>query len=284
MGDPFARRRLALSRNARILLRPPTGVQFGTDATRSGIVRLPDQLAAPVAAVLAGCRQPRANVVGRLCAAGLAEPAARTLVEDLLAHGVLVEPDEAPQVAIIGASRTTDLLRDMLAETGYSVRVPLRGEPDGSFLSRTESWIPTVIVGFHSLFPAKASYLARRPTLIPGRIEDGLAVVGPLRIGGDGPCPFCVDLHELRRDPELRGLRAQLGPSLRFDPLLEHLLAVRLAAAVLGLSSTTPAPGMRVAPARPGQIQRFSAYHERVETSRFNRLHLCPLCFRESLT
>ncbi|WP_155895081.1 hypothetical protein [Corynebacterium vitaeruminis] len=283
MGDLDITTRLVLSRNARILLRPPHGIQFGTDSTRSGIALLPKHAIAPVAAALAACRMPATGLHGKLERAGLDEVAAATLIDDLLAHGILRVHQPPRPVAVVGASASSSILRTVLAETGIWVRSPSRGEPDGNFLNRLESDVPVVVIGFHALFAGRSVFLADRPTIIPARVEDGMVEVGPLRIDGEGPCPYCTDLAELRRDPEARVLRAQLGPSMRFDPLCEHLLAVKVAAVIHGLYSQTPAPGMHVERPRPGLLLRLSPYDGAVEERIVEPLALCPLCSSQDL-
>lgn len=269
---------LVLSRNAHIILRPPTGLQCGTDPERAGIVALPEHLIAKVAGVLAACRRPTLTLPRQLRNTGLGIIPSRNLISDLLAHGVLTVFVPDREVAILGRSHTASLVADILTETGMKPRLPQRDESEGSFLLRISESIPAIDIGFRHLLSARSALLARRRTIIPARIVDGEVIIGPLRIDGDGPCPFCIDLHELRADPQARILRSQLSAAMRFDPLCEHMLASRVAAILHNLTEPLPGPGMQVERPEPGQVVRMSPYRDEVSVGVMERLKLCPLC------
>ena len=123
---------IALAMGVQILSRGPHALQFGLDATRSGIIEVGDARA--VAAVLDSLSTPRPlpEVVRRL-AVSMDADAARSLIQDLIAYRVLVEVSR-PEVLLIGTSTLANTLVETLRASGIHVRSPEPTQPLSRFL------------------------------------------------------------------------------------------------------------------------------------------------------
>lgn len=238
---------LRLAPTAHAFVRDRRRVQFGLDARSAGIAEVP-RPAAAVTAVLA-LHEPHspAEAVERLAAAGLAEPGAAALVDDMLARGLLVAvPRRRPTVVVLGRGNLAEATAGLLAAAGAQVRRPLRGESDTAYLAAAPAAPEVPVLAVDRLAHARAlapALIREAPTFLPVALVDDCGWVGPAHIDGEGPCPLCVDLHRAGRDPRWAQVVAQFptGPP-HPDAVLAAATAAHAARVALSLAGAV-APG-----------------------------------------
>lgn len=246
---------LRLAPTAHAFVRDRRRVQFGLDARSAGIAEVP-RPAAAVTAVLA-LHEPHspAEAVERLAAAGLAEPAAAALVDDMLARGLLVAvPRRRPTVVVLGRGNLAEATAGLLAAAGAQVRRPLRGESDTAYLAAAPAAPEVPVLAVDRLAHARAlapALIREAPTFLPVALVDDCGWVGPAHIDGEGPCPLCVDLHRAGRDPRWAQVVAQFptGPP-HPDAVLAAATAAHAARVALSLADAV-APGAAGTGAHP---------------------------------
>ncbi|MEJ5928424.1 hypothetical protein WG915_07300 [Corynebacterium sp. H128] len=277
---------LKLTCAARIVIRPGPALQFGVDATRSGIIdSIAPQHIGAVVNTLNATRAPvsRDELQTRLVSSGLDATAASSLIADLLAFGILLRCSTVePRVGVLGRGALASEISELLARSGCTVRRPLRGETDTRFLRMLPPEVPLVAADklAHSRALAPAVRNGHREFFLPVALVDGIGLVGPVASHDSGPCPLCVDLHRVAVDPYWTQLLTQLSVSAAAPSLV--LVAATAAQAValvlqhLGMHS--PAVGSPVAPLAPGRTLQVDPY--RTHREFFLRSHAgCPLCF-----
>lgn len=199
--------KIRLAHGAQPLVRDGGSVQFGLDATRTGIVAVerPTALASTLVTFHRPVELPEA--LRRLEAAGLSRAAAEVLVSDLMACGVLrVHRRATARVLLLGRSPLAEALSSLLASHGIQVRRPLAGETDVAYLIHSPARGAPVI-GVDRLAHGRilAPVISRlAPTYLPVAMVDHRGWVGPLRASGRGPCPR-FDHHQADRDPRCAG-------------------------------------------------------------------------------
>ncbi|MGP6175153.1 TOMM precursor leader peptide-binding protein [Corynebacterium sp. A21] len=220
---------LILAPGAHVFLRGRDAVQFGVDATRAGVIET-DQ-APGLASALLGARRPmsRTDLETKIKAVGFSMAAARSLVADLVSYRILVAPPGGSLI-ILGRSRLARSTASLAEESGMSVRAPLLGESEYSYLSHADVDVPVLVIDRLAHSRTMAPLLSRfARTWVPAAILDGRGVIGPLRIRGEGPCPMCLDLHRSDRDGRWYPTVSQLpgGPHTP-DPLTLAATAARV--------------------------------------------------------
>lgn len=265
---PSATGSVLLDASAQILIRPDSAIQFGVDATRSGVLEVEPQLAAGIVPVLLALRKPTAIgvVVDKLTAAGMREAAATTLLEDLLALGVLREA-AAPQILLLGAGTLVDATAALLEAGGLRPRTPLPRETTVEFLRMPASQVLVLNRLAHTT--TLAPLLARRaPTYLSAALLDSRGLIGPGRRAAHGPCLMCVDLHRSDIDPHWHALVTQQpnGP-VHPDPVAQAATAARLAALVQRDSW------------RAGDVEEVDVYAGAYLRSRLDTHPRCPVCW-----
>lgn len=297
---------LRLAPTAHAFVRDRRHVQFGLDARSAGIAEVP-RPAAAVTAVLA-LHEPHspAEAVERLAAAGLAEPAAAALVDDMLARGLVVPvPRRRPTVVVLGRGNLAEATAGLLAAAGAQVRRPLRGESDTAYLAAAPAAPHVPVLAVDRLAHARAlapALIREAPTFLPVALVDDRGWVGPAHVDGEGPCPLCVDLHRAEHDPRWVQVVAQFptGPP-RPDAVLAAATAAHAARAALALTGA-PAPGAtdagvhahgaagagvgnreaaHVAGTAPGEVAQVRAGLA-PETALWPRHRRCPVCWAVS--
>lgn len=113
---------VVLSPSHQVLVRAQ-GIQFGLDSTRAGIFPAPRELIDALVPILRSLREPRAKgqIIFELTSAGLHPVAARGLMEDLLAHGVIRAQSKPRTSAVIGDDPLADAVSDLLEKSGMRV-------------------------------------------------------------------------------------------------------------------------------------------------------------------
>lgn len=244
--------RVALAASAHPFLRAANVVQFGTDATRTGLVST--QRAEDVAALLTTLRRPRqvSWVVERL-AALIGDDAARSLVDDLVSYRVLV-PAATPAVLLIGHGELATALSTQLRVSGLHVRTPARNEALSRFLLRTDRWLPIAAVNSTELLGELAALnRLRHAAVVPVTQVDARVAVGPV-CARPGPCPLCVRLYLLDRDEnwavvEEHGLLGAQG-----ETAATAAGAAFAAVALRRLAGAPDPPGVSAPAPLPGQL------------------------------
>lgn len=272
---------LILAPGAHVFLRGGDAVQFGVDATRAGVIETDHAPALASALLVARRAIGRDALESRIRDIGFSSAAARSLVADLVSYRILVAPPGGSLI-ILGRSRLARSIASLAGESGMSVRAPLRGESEYSYLSHADVDVPVLVVDRLAHSRTMAPLLSRfAHTWVPAAILDGRGVIGPLRIRGTGPCPMCLDLHRSDRDGRWYPTVSQLpgGPHTP-DPLTLAATAARVITVVqqlLGRHLEPPGSPRRqlvsgsyleVDPRSPAEHSRIIVPHPR-----------CPVCW-----
>lgn len=209
---------IVLSPFAQILRRGHGAIQFGLDASRAGIVELPG--APAIAACLAELEHPTRveDALISLIDAGCEAEVARCLLDELLDFGVL-RVARRPGAAVFGGSDLAGHLSGLLGSLGVDVRVPRPDEKLCALLADIPDQWPVVLADQFSWGARDAASVAfaANPVLSVAAL-DGRGLVGPVRLGGQGPCPMCVELHWVRQDRAFMQVVADIRPE-RQDPV-----------------------------------------------------------------
>lgn len=276
-----------LSPHAQVLLRGVGAVQFGLDAARAGILETP--AAATVAETLRRLSHPTDldHVLEELIAAGLAVPAAISLLEELLLHGV-IRPARRPQVFLLGATPLATWLARLLEHSGITVRIPLADEDLHRALTGLNPTWPIVLADQLGARVELAQQLTQLPNpTITASVFDRRGLVGPALLGDQGPCLVCVELYWVRRDEHFHTVISQArdaGPMVRQDPSAVAATAASTVALVqrlhgFPLGSTSPP----AAPVVPGECLVVDPYlPEQAHRFRIRSFSGCPVCFEAS--
>lgn len=266
---------IVLSPGAQILLRGTGAIQFGIDASRAGIVELPE--ADSVAQCLKVLEQPTRidDLLTALAASGLDSTVARCLIDDLLAFGIAL-PIRPAEIFVLGGSRLASRLSRLARSVGVSVRIPLAEEEHVDALATLPPHWPVVLVdqvGRSRRIAAQVAAL-ENPVLSVSAL-DARGLVGPIRLGVRGPCPLCIELHWVRQDSDFITVASGSSP-LRQDPVA----VAATAAAAVGVIQTLVGMRPDASPLVEGECLLVDPY----APDRCQRFLLpphpgCPVCF-----
>lgn len=233
--------------------RGPTMLQFGADATRTGVVesaeadRLSSLFDAPFTP------RPIRYLIHQLRPI-IGGDAARSLVADLMAYRILVPTDPAT-VALLGATPLTEALADVLGRSGCLLLRPESAEAEPEFLDQLGGTGPLVVVDQLYLAGAIARYTRAGATpVVPVTVLDSRVVVGPVHAGPGDPCPACLDTYLRERDAGWERVRDDLYAQ-RCTPNAAVIAAGAAAAAVVvrRLAGVPDPPGVSAPPLAPGE-------------------------------
>ncbi|WP_018296167.1 hypothetical protein [Corynebacterium lubricantis] len=276
--------RLVLASGVNIIVRDATHIQFGLDATRTGVLESP--LAPTLALLLRTLSTPIARPLA------VAEFAARTgasnetiesLFDELLSFKVLIAPN-SHTVYLIGSSPLAVEISAQLHDLGFQVRRPARGETDSAFLAQIDPANPVLLVdrlGHSRSLAATLTKLA--PNSLPVTLFDHRAMVGPARIQGHGPCLLCVQLELTNIDKLWHHVSAQLpgGPE-RADPTVVAAAAAETVGFVRRMLDEQVPPGIVVKRPRPGDYVLLDPFVEPSrEVDTMAASAVCPVCLQE---
>ncbi|BAU95166.1 hypothetical protein N24_0904 [Corynebacterium suranareeae] len=259
---------IALVNSAQVLIRPDSAIQFGIDATRAGVLDIDPSHSSKIVPILRNLRtaRPIADVIADLTSAGLAPTAAASLLDDLLAFGVLRE-SAGSQVLLFGDGSLVDVTSFLLETSGFIPRPQIIDESPREFLELPSSHI--LVLNQLASSPQLAPLLNKyTPTYLCASIIDSRGIIGPGRRNRIGPCLMCVDLHHCDIDPHWLSIINQQphGPTFP-DPVTEMATAARLVAWVT--SDTW----------RPGVVEEVNP-HDRTNSVRTLPVHpRCPMCW-----
>lgn len=282
--QPMPAAQLRLAPGVRVLLRGNNALQFGLDATRSGVIETP--LAGKLRPVLASLStpRPREEVVAALSGCSMTASAALSLVDELLSYRVLVV-EEAPALLMFGSGALYDAVSALMRASNVAVRTPLQSEP----VHRTLSTAPTSAAGCpvayvddlsHRLDAAKVLRDSGRPVL-PVYTVDARVFIGPLSLGRPGPCLQCAHLYDLQRDARWEFLTREFD-ARPAEPNPTTVAAGAAAASVVlrRLCGVADPPGVSAPPPRRGDVLIADPFGPHALTrSRLAPHPRCRLCF-----
>lgn len=272
-----------LARGVNIIVRDDHHIQFGLDATRSGVLHTP--LAHELARALRTLATPlhRSIATEALIAhTGQSKLEVRSLIDELIAFNVLIAPN-AHTVYCVGSSPLAKEIKSLLHAQGFSVRQPAVDESDAAFLSQIDPIHPVVIVDklAHSrTLGATAARLA--PNAVPVASFDSRALIGPVRAGGHGPCLLCLQLELSAYDSMWHQVSQALpeGPS-RVDPTLAALIAGEVATMIRRMGEEQIPPGITATRPKPGDYVLIDPFVEPARSTGTMPVHSsCPVCLR----
>ncbi|WP_342319191.1 hypothetical protein [Corynebacterium mayonis] len=259
------------------VVRGPRSVQFGADATRSGVVDAPS--AAALVKLLQELKSPTRldTVLARAeSVCGFTPEETMSLVNDLVAYRVLVA--HTPRGAlIIGRSAVSTALLQLLASARIHVRTLLPGESIDRFLSTTDPTAPMAVVDN----PLSAMHLAHLTRHRPGPVISVTLVDARVFIGPLGPCLYCAHLYHVDRDANwLHVARMLREASPTPDPLVVSAGAAAVARIMRRLCGAPDPPGVSApAPPRGTQIVVDPFAPEPISQHQLGPHPSCPVCF-----
>lgn len=276
--DGFGRVRLA--DGVSVFQRGPTMVQFGVDATRTGVL----EVAQPAAAVRALTDAARPIALHALTAAlreALGADASRRIVADLVSYRLLV-PAVAPHVVMLGTSPLAARLAALLHECRMAVHAPRKHQPDADFLAGCDERAPLVVVDQLARAGALARMVKHRPgPVVPVATVDSRVLIGPLREEPGNPCLRCINLHLAERDAGWeRGVHASPHGPASPDPVVVAAGAAAAAVAIRRVAGAPDPPGVSAPRLQPGQLAVVDPFGPKLVTHHTWAPHpRCTVCY-----
>lgn len=270
--------RVKLAQGAHPFLRADNVMQFGTDATRTGLVTTDN--AKDVAALLGMLMRPRRlGWVLEQLAELISAEAARSLVDDLLSYRVLV-PAVKPEVLLVGHGRLAAAVTARLRECGLDVRTQARNEALSKFLLRGDTWVPVAAVNTTALLGELAALTRQRQgPVLPVTQVDARVVVGPV-CARPGPCPLCVRLYLLDRDPNWPVVEQRAPLSVQGEPIAAAAGAAFAAMSLRRLAGVPDPPGVSAPKPDAGLLTVVDPFApEPVSTATLPPHPDCAMCF-----
>lgn len=203
-----------------VLVRGDRSLHIGCEPSSALILRLePPAVPQAVARLLEDLRGPvtRAQLGGRLRAAGLTTAAFAALLDRLVATGKAVDPEITQSTRLRVRIHGLGELARSLAEGLTAAGLPVTTDPLGpAALTRTRRLDCNLLILADRLLvdPAvRLALMAARTPHLPVRVLDGIGVIGPLVLPGHSSCLRCADLYRTEMDPEWPVLAARLAAS-----------------------------------------------------------------------
>ncbi|MDK4243942.1 hypothetical protein QPX10_09695 [Corynebacterium pseudodiphtheriticum] len=304
MGDE--QHRFYFAPGVRVVQRDENCLQFGVDSTRVGIIETtrPKTLATSLHELPRLFNRKDFSIASH--SAGLTQPAAHSLFDDLLAYGI-IRPALSRPVIVLGTGFLATMLRNALTDADFLVRSPLPGEPEETYLSMQNAQdnnIPVLVVDRLAETTTMAPLLlAMARTWIPVSLIDATGVVGPIHINAMGPCPLCMELHRTDRDPTwhaaTQGLRSHQtspgstaspgskankgkkiadGSMQHFPTAAAHSTVAHVIVTLESFYELSPPPGASPHRIHPGQLYELDPY-ARPQQRIVDNHPRCPECF-----
>lgn len=244
---------------ARVFARGRGVLQFGIDATRSGIVETPLADALVPALSLLTSPVTLGEVLGALAGADMDPAAARALIDDLAAFRIVVA-DSSPRVLLMGRGPLADALSALLRSAHISVRTPLPTEPAARTLHAVDPHMPIVFVDqLHRYRDLAKSARHLSSTMLPVSAVDARVYIGPVGAGRSGPCLYCAHLYHADRDDQWEhvvaphaGGQASADPGT--DPVVVAAGAAAAATVVRRICGVPDPPGVSAPPPERGMM------------------------------
>lgn len=253
---------LTLGEGVHVFRRGGQAVQFGIDATRTGIIDTAD--AEAVSLILRGLDDPTpvAEVRAELAAVrGMDSMSAQSLIDDLYAYRVIVEK-QTHQAALLGSSLLAAEIARVLESDRIQVRTPLAGESVPAFLDQLTDDVPLVIADqfsrYSQLNRALSSFHGWR---IPVMSFDSRILLGPISIGNDGPCLECIQTRAQARDSFTHTLTASVpGGAQAIDPVVAAAGAAATAMLTRRCAGVPDPPGVIAQRPLPGTAMTIDPF------------------------
>ena len=271
---------IQLAMGVQVLSRGPHALQFGLDATRSGIIEVGNSRAVAAALDSLATPQPLTKIVRRL-GASMGTDAAHSLIQDLIAYRVLVEVSR-PEVLLLGTSALASTLAETLRASGIHVCSPEPTQPLSRFLFDAPSPLPLIIVDQAHRARELAAYNRHRTgPVIPVLQIDARVLVGPYAAGVEGPCLICREHYLLERDPQWTAIAAAAPAGVRNpDPVVIQAGAVAAATMARRICQLPDPPGVSAPEPRTGDTLLVDPFNRTpLKTLRLQPHPDCPLCF-----
>lgn len=271
---------VTLAQGVSVVQRGPGMLQFGLDATRTGVMET--EHAGEVAAVLERVRSelPVYHLT-HLLRQHVGSLEARSIVSDLVSYRIVV-PAFGPQAVLIGDSPLAAALGDLLRASGMRLITPLEGEPVLSPITEASPWLPLIAVDQFAGAEALARLAKHRAgPVIPVAQLDSRVFIGPLRLQPHDACPACANLHHADRDAGWFDAVEALptGPASA-DPVVLAAGAAVAATVVRSLAGVPDPPGVSAQRVAPGQCLTVDPFGPRVVSKAVMRTHSrCPVCY-----
>ncbi len=270
--------RIQLARGVRVFVRAPETIQFGADATRTGLITVPS--ADEVVTVLDSLTHPRMlkTVVAAL-AVHLGEARARSLIDDLITYRLLI-PTTTPQVLVVGRDALASQITLLLSRRGVVTRSPMKDESVSKFLLDHEPHLPVLAVNCAAeVDQIAAATRGRRGPVVPVTQFDARVVVGPV-CAPSGPCPVCARLYLLDRDPNIAQVEEHLPPAIAAEPVSLAAGAVAAATVAGRLAGALDPPGVSAPTPVAGDVVVADPFAPVPVVSQRVPSHPdCPMCF-----
>lgn len=259
--------------------RGPSMVQFGLDATRTGVIETPHAQA--LSKLFDAPFQPRPiHTLSRQLGAVVGADA-RSLVSDLVAYRILVPTASAPAL-LLGDSALAASLAGLLGRSGVVVHTAPAHEISPEFLATTEKWGPLVVADqLHQAVPLARLTRHRKGAVVPVATVDSRVAVGPLRLDRAGACPACLAAYLAARDAGWQHACENIpGGPARPDPTVIAAGAAAAAVVVRRLAGLPDPPGVSAPPPHPGQLILVDPFsHEPTRGLTLAPHPDCPVCY-----
>ncbi|QPK83724.1 hypothetical protein G7Y29_02680 [Corynebacterium qintianiae] len=266
---------------AGVITRGRGALQFGLDATRSGVIETP--LAGDVRPVLSRLRAPVsvADLLSGLADAGMSEAAARSLVEELRAYRVIVA-DYSCAALLVGEGPLHDALSTLLRASGVTVRTQLAAEPLQRTLNSVDPSVPVVFVDqLHRARELAKNMRHLSAATLPVSAVDARVFIGPLGAGHPGPCLYCAHLYHAQRDEQWEHVVGRAsGATARPDTVLTAAGAAAAAVVIRRLCGVPDPPGVSAAAPARGELIVADPFSPVPLTRTVLSPHPgCPVCY-----
>jgi len=265
-----------------VFVRAPHTLQFGLDATRTGIIETP--YATELAQLIDGTLEPISlhhltrSLQSRIRAAsGTAE----SLIADLLSYRIFVPVIDLP-VLVLGKSPLAAELKSQLASSGIQVRVPLTPETEPDFVVAADQSAPLVLVDQlpHATQFAQLVKYRTGPTVAVS-LFDSRVLIGPLRTSATDPCQACVQQYLRDRDAgwDTAAEHVPQGPRCP-DPVLVRAGGAAAAVFIRRVAGVPDPPGVSAPHPVPGEFHVADPFAPvPLAVHQLQRHPDCPVCF-----
>lgn len=265
-----------------VFVRAPHTLQFGLDATRTGIIETP--YATELAQLIDGTLTPSSpnqlatSLQNRIQAA---PGSAESLIADLLSYRILLPVTDLP-VLVLGKTPLATELKAQLASSGVQVRVPYTPETEPDFVVTADQSAPLVLVDqlAHATQLAQLVKYRSGPTVAVSLL-DSRVLIGPLRTSANDPCQACVQQHLRDRDAGWDKAATQLPKGPRSpDPVMVRAGAAAAAIFMRRVVGVPDPPGVSAPHPVPGEFHIVDPFGPvPLTVHQLERHPDCPVCF-----
>lgn len=270
--------KVRLAPGARPFLRAPEVIQFGADATRTGMITTP--FAEQIVGLIDAFHGP-APLRGLLTAlaAVMGEAGARSLIADMASYRLLI-PAVQPTVLLIGRGELFTQTRELLERNGVAHRSPVRSETATRFVNRSSGSTPLALINMPHMATSLANAARKHPgPVVPVTQLDARVIIGPLSTP-PGPCTTCLHLYLCDRDPNWPRLVERVPLDAHTQPLALSAGAAATALVLGRLAGVPDPPGVSAPALTLGATVVVDPYAPQpVRHLELSPHPDCPVCF-----